>query len=640
MMTELRQQQWNSWWEGRDGLNLRYLESNFPCRAACPVNTNAGGYVSLIAQGRFREAYLLARRPNPLASVCGRVCAHPCEAACRRGYLDQPIAIRAMKRFVNERYGVESACSFEEILQVVERPRPPAPTPGRVAVIGSGPAGLSCAHDLALMGHAVTVFDAAPVAGGMMRLAIPEYRLPRLLLDREIEFIRFLGVQFRLGVDIGVDISFAELRRQFDAIFLATGCRKGKILKIPGAEKKGVLTALDFLINLNLGVPLDIGQNVLVVGGGNVAFDAARAARRFGGTSLPDEEHHNLAVDAAVAAARVLRRKVTMVTLESRDEMPADPEEIEQGSLEGIRLIHRRGPKAILGNGRVTSLETLDVARVFDEQGRFAPEFIEGSEKQIPCDTVIIAIGQIADLAFLGEEHGLQTTPQQTVVVNSQTLATSAPGVFAGGDVAFGPRIIISAVADGRRAAKSIDTYLTGRTDPPTQYAVRVFPTFGYDHPFARGDYETIPRRRVPVLPIERRQAREEVELCLSEEEAMAEGKRCLHCWVNTIFDSSRVQGTECIQCGGCVDVCPEQCIDLKSLIRIAAASDRPLALLPNGEPATILQATHGAALIKDETACIRCGLCARRCPTGVITMQAFYRADEAEIMQLADRIL
>lgn len=629
-----------SWWDGRDRLNLRYLESNFPCRAACPVNTNAGGYVSLIAQGKYREAYLLARAPNPLASICGRVCAHPCEAACRRGQLDQPIAIRAMKRFINERFGVESPASFEEIHEIIEKPRPAVSNPGRIAVIGSGPAGLACAHDLALMGHKVTIFDAAPVTGGMMRMAIPEYRLPRELIDREIDFIKFLGVEFRMGVEIGRDVTFADLRSQHDAVFLATGCRKGKMLKMPGADKTGVVTALDFLVNLNLGVPLEIGREVVVVGGGNVAFDVARTARRFGGTSQPDEEHHNLAIDAAIAASRLLNRKVTLISLESRDEMPADPEEIEEGSHEGIDLIHRRGPKTILGNGRVTGLETLDVSRVFDEQGRFSPQFVDGSEKEIPCDTVILAVGQIADLSFLGEDHGLQTTPQQTVVVDPQTLATTAAGVYAGGDVAFGPRIIISAVADGRRAAKSIDTFLTGRTDEPHEYAIHVFPSIGYDHPFARGDYETIPRRRVPVLPIERRQEREEVELCLSEDEAMAEGKRCLHCWVNTIFDSSRVQGSECIQCGGCVDVCPEECIDLVSLRRVGATTEEALALLPNGEPALMFGSPNGAALIKDETTCIRCGLCARRCPSGVITMQAFYRADEMDLMSLADRVL
>lgn len=629
-----------AWWTGRDAQSLTYWESNFPCRAACPVHTNAGGYVSLIAQGRYREAYLLARGPNPLASICGRVCAHPCEAACRRGAIDQPIAIRAMKRVITEQFGVESLASRDEILDAVERPRPPASSPGRIAVIGAGPAGLACAHDLALMGHHVTIFDAAPVAGGMMRLGIPEYRLPRELIRQEAEFVRDLGVEFRLGVEIGRDLGFADLRATHDAVFLAAGCRKGKLLKIPGADLPGVLTAVDFLANLNLGVPLDIGSSVVVVGGGNVAFDVARTARRFGGTSAEGEEHHNLAVDAAVAASRLIGREVTLVSLESRDEMPADPEEIEEGSHEGVRLIHRRGPKAILGDARVRALETIDVSRVFDEQHRFSPQFVEGSEQQIPCDTIILAVGQIADLSFLGADHGLATTPQQTVVVDRETLATSVPGVYAGGDVAFGPRIIIAAVADGRRAAAAIDSFLTGRTDGPLDYQVRVFPTFGYSHPFAEGDYESVPRRRVPVLPIERRQAREEVELPLTIEEARSEGARCLHCWVNTVFDSSAVQGSECIQCGGCADVCPESCIDLVSLTKIAGRIAGSTPLLPNGAPVALLDVPTGAALVKDETACIRCGLCARRCPAGVISMQAFYRTTEAPSMRLADRRL
>jgi NADPH-dependent glutamate synthase beta subunit-like oxidoreductase/NAD-dependent dihydropyrimidine dehydrogenase PreA subunit len=628
-----------SWWFGRDAQNFRYWETNFPCRAACPVHTNAGGYVALIAQGRYREAYLLARGPNPFASICGRVCAHPCEAACRRGGIDQPIAIRALKRVVTERFGVESAATHAEVLAAVERPRPPAPDAGRVAVVGAGPAGLSCAHDLALMGHRVTVFDAAPVAGGMMRLGIPEYRLPRDLIAREIGFIESLGVDLRLGVEIGRDVPFAELRSKFDAVFLAPGCRRGKALKLPGSDLPGVITAVDFLVSVNLGIPLEIGQTVVVVGGGNVAFDVARSARRFGGTSLPDEEHHNLAADAAVAASRILRRQVTLVSLEARHEMPADPEEIEEGSHEGIRVLHRRGPKAVLGNGQVRALRTVAVSRVFDERGRFVPQFVDGADEDIPCDTVILAVGQVADLSFLGDGHGLETTPQQTIVVDGDTLATSVPGVFAGGDVAFGPRIVIAAVADGRRAARSIDTFLTGRHDGPVEYRIRVFPTFGYEHPFARGDFEKRSRHRVPVLPIERRQAREEVELLLSLEDARAEGSRCLHCWVNTVFDSSAVQGSECIQCGGCVDVCPEQCINLVSLTHVAAASDA-VALLPNTAPLELLDDAQGAALLKDETACIRCGLCARRCPAGVITMQAFHRESEAHVMRLADAVL
>jgi NADPH-dependent glutamate synthase beta subunit-like oxidoreductase/ferredoxin len=626
-----------TWWRGHDPQNLAYYADNFPCRAACPVGTNAGGYVSLVAQGRFDAAYALARGPNPFASVCGRVCAHPCEAACRRGKIDAPIHIRALKRVVNERHGIESGRPFEEIAKVVERPRPRTDRGGRVAIVGAGPAGLACAHDLALMGHRVTVFDAATVPGGMMRLGIPEYRLPRAQLDREIDFIRWLGVEIRLGTAIGSAVTFDTLTRDFDAVFLAPGCRRGRPLKVPGAELQGVLTAIDLLVSVNLGLPMEVGRRVVVVGGGNVAYDAARSARRFGGTSAPDEAAHNLAIDAAVVAASVMGREVTMVALESRQEMPADPSEIAEGTEEGVRLLNRRGAKEIVGDrGRVVALRTLDVARVFDTEGRFAPELIPGSEKDVPCDTVVVAVGQMADLSFLGESHGLRTTPQNLIAVDPQTLATSRPGVFAGGDIAFGPRIVISAVADGRRAARAIDTHLTGRADEPVPLRLRVFSTFGYDHPFARGDYETRPPSAVPLVPVERRTTAGEVEQVLDDAEARSEGSRCLHCWVNTVFDSSRMNGSECIECGGCVDVCPVQCIDLVSLRRISADRGAAPLRLPDGS-AFHAGGSPGAALIKDETACIRCGLCARRCPVGLITMQALYHEDEAALCRLAD---
>lgn len=610
------------WWQTHEPVNQEWLATNFPCRRACPVHTNAGGYVTLIAQGRYREAYALARRPNPFASVCGRICAHPCEAACRRAEIDEAIQIRALKRVVTEPLGVESGRDFDEILKIVERPRPPADRPGEVAIIGAGPAGLSCAHDLALMGHRAVVFDAAPVAGGMLRIGVPAYRLPREVLQAEVDFVEHLGVEIRLGVEIGAEVTFEQLVEEHDAVFLATGCRKGRQVKVPGGDLDGVLTAVDFLAQVNLGVDVEIGQRVAVIGGGNVAYDVARTARRFGGTSRPDEEHHNLPIDAARVAARTLGRDVTMVVLESRDEMPADPEEIEAGAEEQIRLVNRRGLESILGHdGRVRAIRTLEVARVFDEEGRFAPEMREGTEEELECDTVITAVGQVADLSFLGDDPGLEVTPRSTVAVDRETLATSRPGVYAGGDVAFGPRIAIEAIADGRRAARAIDTQLTGRTDGPPRLRVRVFDTFGYEHPFAKGDYEKVGRRRLPMIPVTVRSQTAEVERPLERDEAALEGSRCLHCWVNTVFDSVAMNGTECIQCGGCVDVCPEQCIDLVSLVRIAAMN-------------------HGAALIKDETACIRCGLCARRCPTGVITMQAFFREDEVELMREADEVM
>ncbi|MBI4864822.1 MAG: FAD-dependent oxidoreductase [Candidatus Riflebacteria bacterium] len=623
--------------------NRTWLETNFPCRAACPVGTNAGGYTSLVAAGRYEEAYALARGPNPLASICGRVCAHPCEAACRRRAIDAPVSIRAIKRFVTERYGCESSRKFEEIYKVVEKPRPRLADgqARRVAVIGAGPAGLACAHDLALMGHRVTIFDLAPVAGGMMTIGIPEYRLPRELVQSEVDFVRWLGVELRLGSEIGRDPSFEEVVRSHDAVFLATGCRKGKGLPIPGADAIGVLTAVDFLAAVNLGTPVEIGESVVVIGGGSVAYDAARSVRRFGGTVEADEQHHNLVFDAALTAARTLRRKVTMVALEALHEMPADADEIAEGREEGIELLQRRGPKEIVcANGRARGLVTLRVARVFDEKGKFSPVTVPGSEAEIPADTIIVAVGQVADLSFLGADHGLRVGPRQTIDVDRQTLANSRPGVYAGGDVAFGPRIIIEAVADGRRAATSIDTFLTGRTDEPVKLRMKRFPTFGYDHPFARGDYECIGRSEIPTIPVAGRAGQATVEIGYSEEQAREAGRRCLHCWINTIFDSSRMRGTECIQCGGCVDVCPEECIDLVKLVRLAGrAEDQPLRM-PDGSPLELSVHATGGAMVKDETACIRCGLCARRCPTGVITMVGFYRADEAETVAGCEEVL
>ncbi len=621
-----------------------WLLSNLPCRAACPVGTHAGGYVSLVAAGRYREAYRLARRPNPFASVCGRICAHPCEAACRRQHLDAPVAIRPLKRFVNERFGVESEADFEAIRAHVEVPRPPVLDGGRVAIIGAGPAGLACAHDLALMGHHAVVFDAAPEAGGMMRMGIPDYRLPRELIRREVAFILSLGVELRLGVTIGTDVTFAELTREYDAVFVGAGCRKGRSLNLPGMHLDGVLTAIDFLVETNLGQPVALGDEVVVVGGGNVAFDVARSARRFGGTSQPDEPHHNLMLDTATMVAKKLHKRVTLVSLEAREEMPADLEEIKEGLEEGVTLLHRRGPKAVLGrDGRVCGLVTTDVARVFAPDGRFAPEFVADSEREIPCDTVIFAVGQIAELSFLGEDHGLEVTPRNTIVVDRTTMATSNAKVFAGGDVAFGPRIVIEAVADGRRAAKGIDTLLTGRTDEAPAIEVRIFDTFGYDHPFAHGDYEALDRRELPVIGVPRREAGVEVEEVMREADARHEGARCLHCWINTVFDSRAMSGSECIQCGGCADVCPVDCIDLRSL-RAVLHDDGADGALRTSDGRPIALAAHpdapAMALLKDETMCIRCGLCARKCPVGCITMQGFYRPDEKRLLAPCERVV
>src|SRR6266700_2112974 len=262
-------------------LSQEWLERNFPCKWACPVHTKAGKYATLIAQGRYREAYAVARRPNPLASICGRICAAPCETVCRRGELDAPIAIRALKRFVTEKFGVESMIDFSVLTEIYGRRTDRHPE--RIAVIGSGPSGLACAHDLALMGYPATIFEAASVAGGMLRLGVPEYRLPRALIQLEINAILSLGVELKTHARLGRDFSLADLRSQgYQAIFLGVGAMRSRELSVPGVELDGVLRGIDYLLNVNLGYKVEMGRRVIVIGGGNVAIDVARTAARGG----------------------------------------------------------------------------------------------------------------------------------------------------------------------------------------------------------------------------------------------------------------------------------------------------------------------------------------------------------------------
>ena len=605
-----------------------WLESNFPCYKACPVGTEAGRYVSLIAEGRYREAYAVARRPNPLASICGRICAAPCEPACRRGALDQPIAIRALKRFVTERFGVESMMDVD-LLKEIYGDRLRRFPEDRVAIIGAGPAGLAAAHDLALLGYPVTIFEAQQVPGGMLRLGIPEYRLPRELIKLEINAILNLGVELKVGARLGRDFLLSDLRAQgFRSVFLAPGAQRSRDLEIAGADLDGVLKGVDFLLNVNMGYRVELGRKVVVVGGGNVAVDVARSALR---TPVRDEVINpglNIvtAFDVARSAIRFGAKEVHIVCLESLEAMPADREEIQEAQREGIVIHPGRGPQRILGQaGRVTGLETVECSEVFDPQGRFNPAFVPGTEMALAADTVVLAIGQACDLSFLRPEDRVTVTRRGTLEVEPATLATTAPGVYAGGDAAFGPRIAIEAVADGKKAAASIHAHLRGGANVAAPVEVLIEPLPGYRRVL---DYEGVPRQRPPTLPIERRVGIAEVEQCFTEAEARLEASRCLHCWVNTVFHEDPDQGTECILCGGCADVCPEDCISFVPLAAIAADPGQREALrAEHGEAAAALlerAQPSGTALIKDETICIRCGLCAERCPAGTITMEQF----------------
>jgi NADPH-dependent glutamate synthase beta subunit-like oxidoreductase len=636
--------------------HIEWYRRNVPCMEACPVHTDSGRYVQLIAEGRFEEAFLVARAPNPLASVCGRICAAPCEDACRRHWIDEAITIRPLKRFVTERFGAESARpeSYRALMdgetattptshpgcqrswsmsELTRATRPGAATGKKVAVIGSGPAGLACAHDLSLFGHDVTVFEALPDTGGMLRYGIPEYRLPRGVIDREVALIENLGTTFRVGTELTADYGIRQLRDDgFEAFFIGVGASRGRDLDIPGGDKDGVIRAIDYLLNLNRGYRVDLGERVIVIGGGAVAFDAARTAVREFYSPMEEIEMSAEAVvgqpamDAARGALRSGASEVHVASLESLDELPAartiqGQDELHEAAEEGIQLHPSWGPQRIIGDDHVTGVEFAAVTQVFDDKGRFNPQFDTARTMTIEADSVILAIGQQSDFSFLGPEDGVELSKAGTITIDPDTLATTAPGVFAGGDAAFGPRIAIEAVANGKLAARSIHTYLSG-SEPRSNLEVQIekIPAEQYAMP---AGYELRGRRAAPTVELDRRTGITEVENVMSEDEAKRQAERCLSCHVDTIYDSSL-----CVLCNRCADVCPEKCLTFVPIQQVEMPEEQRQAALEHcghdqSKPMTVL--------IKDDTACIRCGLCALRCPTEAMTMERFNFVESAQ---------
>ncbi len=490
-----------------------------PCKTSCPANINVQGYVQLIKKGEYLRAVELIRQRNPLSAICGRVCTHPCETACTRANVDDPIAIRLLKRFASDK-----EMEMLEAGQIsLPQEKKPASDAKKIAVIGGGPAGLAAADDLADKGFAVTVYEAMPACGGMLRWGIPEYRLPKNVLDHEIELIRRKGVSFKYNCRIGRDVSFDKLREDCDAVFVSVGVQKGRPLGIEGENNAGVMQGVEFLRQAASEDKPEVKDKVVVVGGGNVAVDVARTALRLGAGN------------------------VEMVCLEQHHEMPAYPEEIEATIAEGIKILNGWGPRTILGSGSVTGIELKRCTSVFGYDGRFNPRFVENDRKTLDANQIIIAIGQQNDDELL-KHLGLKTE-RSSIKVDPLTLETSEKGIFAGGDTVSGPASVIEAVGAGKRAAESIEKFLNGRDMCSNRFddTIKSLP----DELLPKTEkVEKKSRKTSEELPVaQRRRNFKEIELCFTEEDAIAEAERCLNCAL-------------CSECGECVRACEQKAID------------------------------------------------------------------------------
>ncbi len=606
---------------------LSYWQKQIKCQDACPVHTDARGYVRAIADGDYKKAYAIARGPNPLASICGRICGAPCEINCRRGSIDKPIAIRALKRFACEQYGVETRALYPEsvLKQAVEEsdrvsidsaideivPLLKAfnktifsekPAGKKIAIIGSGPAGLACAHDLAIMGFSPVIFEMESVAGGFLYLGVPPYRLPREVITAEVDVIKGLGVEVKCNVKVGKDIAFSQIRKDYPAVVIAVGAKYSRGLPVKNSNAPGVIGGVEFLRSVALKEPLQVGSKIVVIGGGNVAYDVAR-------TVLRQEEY-----DVARSAMRVKGvHEVHLCCLESFEEMPADDIEIIEGEEEGVTRHNSLGPHEIQidSSGRVSGVAFKKTLRVYDENKRFSPIFDEKTLTRIPCDTLLLCVGQKASFDFISPDDKINISERGIVEHDTETMEiTGASGVFISGDAAHGTKLMIDAIASGKRAARGIYKYFTGKNikDDVTDFH---FPIESY---LREKGYEIFERVDLPSADTATRRSSIStlVELSLSVKEASCESSRCLDCGVNTIFHSER-----CILCGGCVDVCPELCLKIVPLSEIENSEDiKPLAGdFPDSEVSVIM---------KDETRCIRCASCMQRCPNQAITMERF----------------
>lgn len=483
-----------------------------PCQAACPIHTDARGYVGAIARGDVEEAIRIIHQVNPFPSICGRICTRACESACRRGQVDEPIAIASLKRFA-----ADETRGMKQVLRIG-----PYYTE-KIAVVGGGPSGLTAAHDLTLLGYKVTVFEAHNELGGMMMRGVPEYRLPKSVVKEDIDFILSMGIEAKTGMTLGRDFTIDELLKDYQAVFLALGSERSVFPRCKGIELPGIIMAVEFLKQLSQGERPYLGDRVVIVGGGHTAIDAARTCIRLGS------------------------RDVTVVYRRTLNEMPAGKVEVDEAEGEGVKFRYLTAPVEFLGKGKVENVRCVEMRFVADGSKRRRLVPVENSEFEIKADAVILAVGyepkadEIKEIELISGKKG-------TIVVKDETGATNIKGVFAGGDVVSGPMSLIDAIASGKRVADAVHRYLRNMPPKEIEEPAVVRPL---DERIVNLIVKAV-RQKMPTLSIEERiKTFDEVNLGFTWQQALLESRRCLNCGAGAVVSD------ECVACFNCVLVCP-----------------------------------------------------------------------------------